>query len=57
VSGGFADASSREGVIERLQQRGYTVVASSSGPLRHNLPQEALQAVAEAVLKVGGGVA
>jgi len=47
----------QEGVIERLQQRGYTVVASISGPIRHNLPQEAPQAFAEAVLEVGGGVA
>ena len=53
----FADASSREGVIERLQQRGYIVVASISGPIKHNLPQEAPQAFVEAVLEVGGGVA
>jgi len=57
VHGAFADASSSEGVTERLQQRGYTVVASISGPIRHNLPQEAPQAFAEAVLEVGGGVA
>ena len=57
VPGAFADASSSEGVTERLQQRGCTVVASISGPIRHNLPQEAPQAFAEAVLEVGGGVA
>jgi hypothetical protein len=57
VDGAFADASSSEGVIERLQQRGYTVVVSISGPIKHNLPQEAPQAFAEAVLEVGGRVA
>jgi hypothetical protein len=57
VRGAFADASSREGVIERLQQRGYTVVASISGGIGHNLPQGAPRAFAEAVLEVGGGVA
>jgi hypothetical protein len=31
VHGAFADASSWSGVIERLQQRSYTVVANSHG--------------------------
>src|SRR5215469_17878053 len=33
VHGAFADASSWNGVIERLQQQGYTVIASAN-PLR-----------------------
>ncbi|WP_449063982.1 hypothetical protein [Planomonospora algeriensis] len=33
VHGAFADASSWNGVIERLQRRGYTVIASAN-PLR-----------------------
>ena len=57
VHGAFADTSSREGIVERLQPRGYTVLASISGPIRHHLPHEAPQAFAEAVLEVGGGVA
>ena len=57
VHGAFADTSSREGIVERLQARGYIVVASISGPIKHNLPQEAPQAFVEAVLEVGGGVA
>ena len=57
VHGAFADASSSEGVIGRLQQRGCTVVVSIFRPIKHNLPQEAPQAFVEAVLEVGGGVA
>jgi alpha-beta hydrolase superfamily lysophospholipase len=33
VHGAFADASSWNGVIERLQQQGYTVIAAAN-PLR-----------------------
>jgi len=57
VNGAFADTSSREGIVERLQPRGYTVLASISGGIRHHLPQEAPRAFAEAALQVGGGVA
>lgn len=62
--GAFTDASRWNGVIERLRQQGYTVVvpaipastriALSRAAAAHNLPREAPQALAQAVIAVNG---
>lgn len=53
VHGAFADGSSWNGVIERLQQQGYTVVARAN-PLRRVAADSAY--IASAVSQIDGPV-
>ena len=54
VHGAFADALSWNGAIEQLQAKGVQVTARANLGSGHNVPQEAPDALADAVLEFGG---
>ncbi len=56
VHGAFADASSWNGVIGRLQQQGYTVIAPAN-PLRGVAADSAYTAGADVILTAARAVA